>query len=673
MSLLASNNDGKGLCRSTTPDVCKVPPGVPVPFVNTARTQDAITFSTKVFITGDNALRKRDLLRTSKGDEPGSQGGVRSGVNRGKAQYTEVAHSNVFFDGKLAAHHQAELDMNMADPNCKGKQVEANQTAKESASVTDQDVDLWIRLCLGDTRLCDFFKKHKDDVATLYPIMVEEGKQLLTVEGPPMTWKERMILVEQLYQKETQFALRKLMYNGWGSRAMELFGTPKFPDRYSHPAFAKRKKLEILGTSAQSLAAFHGFLQGIPVTSGATRIATVPQGMGSSVTPSLPRSSGFPTLKSPTLGQGVANPPPLRVLPRLVGGNGASHKMVAYVDGELYPFGHMDLHPPGTARGGTGGSIGMHIEVPPPLRGGQGGYTKLFLEEGIQKFQGLYGHPPGTIADKLTGKNLDQFLKELNIDPFRASESALKEAASKTSFGKALNGVDHTIATVTPQRTAGGDLVVEVTAKPNASPKPPVSPTVPGAKRTVAPTSSKVYLEPRKGRVPTPVNITPGTPPPKLKSVDMEENFRGEHLPSRVWGAPTKYLNAEERAVYRLQLRDGKFYDSTGKVFDTTGSSTHQFGSQNRAIFVMDEYGNTYAAKNPHMMDNFAHSSFLSGGPVASAGEFEVINGSLQFISNKSGHYLPPWWYIRQGVEEWSRQGLSVRGVRFEILKGFNL
>jgi len=86
----------------------------------------------------------------------------------------------------------------------------------------------------------------------------------------------------------------------------------------------------------------------------------------------------------------------------------------------------------------------------------------------------------------------------------------------------------------------------------------------------------------------------------------------------------------------------------------------------------MDQYGNTYAVRDSYKI-GIAHSSIVAGGPVAGAGEFRVENGIVTFISNKSGHYVPPWPYIQQVAEEWSTQGLSFRRVRFEIFENFRI
>ncbi|WP_218581945.1 hypothetical protein, partial [Nocardia cyriacigeorgica] len=58
----------------------------------------------------------------------------------------------------------------------------------------------------------------------------------------------------------------------------------------------------------------------------------------------------------------------------------------------------------------------------------------------------------------------------------------------------------------------------------------------------------------------------------------------------------------------------------------------------------MDNQGNLYASLH-HAPGQFHHSSFLAGGPVAGAGELEVIDGVLQLVTDSSGHYRPPQRY----------------------------
>jgi hypothetical protein len=143
--------------------------------------------------------------------------------------------------------------------------------------------------------------------------------------------------------------------------------------------------------------------------------------------------------------------------------------------------------------------------------------------------------------------------------------------------------------------------------------------------------------------------------PKKYQTTPMMERYSGEETGS-VWGSKVKYLSEIERQSYRLKIKDGKVYDSSGKLFDTTDASSFASGKGN-AIFVMDELGNIYASK-AHPIGKFHHSSFMSGQPVAAAGEIAVKNGVITSITRRSGHYQPTSYYQNQFLYE-----LVVRGV----------
>ena len=111
-------------------------------------------------------------------------------------------------------------------------------------------------------------------------------------------------------------------------------------------------------------------------------------------------------------------------------------------------------------------------------------------------------------------------------------------------------------------------------------------------------------------------------------------------MKTRWINGPVRYFNEKERAAYKIEARDGKLWDAQGRPFDTSYGESHWSGA-GKAITVMDGDGSLYAS-NSHLPGQFHHSSFLAGKPVAFAGEIEVQNGNLTWMSNKSGHYQPP-------------------------------
>ena len=163
------------------------------------------------------------------------------------------------------------------------------------------------------------------------------------------------------------------------------------------------------------------------------------------------------------------------------------------------------------------------------------------------------------------------------------------------------------------------------------------------------------------------VNATGGGMRDKYKTTPMNKSYLGENRAGNdIWGTPVKYLSDEERAMYKLQLRDGKIYDSTGQLFDTGDAVTAHSG-QGRAIFTMDESGNFYASKF-QQVGEFHHSSLGAGQPVAAAGEIQVDHGVLQAISDKSGHYLPGRAFTQQALDSLQRSGIDLSSVSKDFI-----
>lgn len=147
----------------------------------------------------------------------------------------------------------------------------------------------------------------------------------------------------------------------------------------------------------------------------------------------------------------------------------------------------------------------------------------------------------------------------------------------------------------------------------------------------------------------------------KFKNLQpMNPSYVGEET-GAVWGTKVKYLNAEERLEYQVQVDNGKMYDSEGELFDTSSASS-AFGGDGNAIFVMDESGNIYAS-SLHAVGKFHHSSFLSGQPVASAGEIVVDKGVIKEITRRSGHYQPTEEQLDQFLHRLDQSGIDLTEV----------
>lgn len=137
----------------------------------------------------------------------------------------------------------------------------------------------------------------------------------------------------------------------------------------------------------------------------------------------------------------------------------------------------------------------------------------------------------------------------------------------------------------------------------------------------------------------------------------MQRVYQGEET-GKVFGTSVKYLNDQERAGFKVVIKDGKVYDATGQLFDTRQASTSFAQNKGRAIFVMDATGALYIS-NEQTKGKFHHSSFFAGRPVVAAGDIRIENGVVTAISRKSGHYRPTATQLNQAVRQLNTQGVS--------------
>ncbi|MFO1120397.1 MAG: DUF4150 domain-containing protein [Rhodospirillales bacterium] len=120
--------DGKSI--ACTPDVCMTPPenpatppGVPVPYPNTAMASDTTNGSRTVSISGKEIMLKdKSYFKTSVGDEAGAAAkkGVITSVNKGKAYFAawsmdvKIEGENVVRHLDITTHNHASSTMNAA-------------------------------------------------------------------------------------------------------------------------------------------------------------------------------------------------------------------------------------------------------------------------------------------------------------------------------------------------------------------------------------------------------------------------------------------------------------------------------------------------------------------------------------------------------------------------------
>ena len=137
-----------------------------------------------------------------------------------------------------------------------------------------------------------------------------------------------------------------------------------------------------------------------------------------------------------------------------------------------------------------------------------------------------------------------------------------------------------------------------------------------------------------------------------------------EYLPTELAGAgamsaksiednKVAYLDEKGRRDYEIVARDGRVFSVQGKPFHT-GNLRTEFAGRGWAIFVMSPKGKVYA--HSHHTGKFHHSSFLSGFPVASAGEIAVDRGIVRAVTAKSGHYQPSIEMFKRMLE-WLQAG----------------
>lgn len=96
-----------GISTATIPDVCKTPtPGgpIPLPYPNIAQQSSLTGGTTTVFAKGKMIAIKGSQYGSSNGDEPGTAGGVKSGVNMKATDWITYSF-DVKMDGQNACRH----------------------------------------------------------------------------------------------------------------------------------------------------------------------------------------------------------------------------------------------------------------------------------------------------------------------------------------------------------------------------------------------------------------------------------------------------------------------------------------------------------------------------------------------------------------------------------------
>lgn len=115
--LTVVHRESDGTAISGPPDVCLTPPGVPVPYVNVARSKHLVKGTSTVFADGESMAIDGCEFFTSTGDEGGTAGGgVVSHVIKGKAKFINYSY-DVFAEGKNVCRLSDPMSMNGNQPN----------------------------------------------------------------------------------------------------------------------------------------------------------------------------------------------------------------------------------------------------------------------------------------------------------------------------------------------------------------------------------------------------------------------------------------------------------------------------------------------------------------------------------------------------------------------------
>lgn len=102
---------------SLVPDVCKTPIGasmVPVPYPIVGDLSNSVEVAKHVRFNDDPVFLLSDsVVTTVTGNEPGTGGGMKSGVNTGKVRATSSSQS-VKVEKKYVVRHGDDCEMNLA-------------------------------------------------------------------------------------------------------------------------------------------------------------------------------------------------------------------------------------------------------------------------------------------------------------------------------------------------------------------------------------------------------------------------------------------------------------------------------------------------------------------------------------------------------------------------------
>ncbi|OLP45040.1 DUF4150 domain-containing protein [Rhizobium oryziradicis] len=218
-----------GWVRSTLPDVCRSP-DKPVPYTNTAYARDLAKGTTTVFSHGGamNGIKGSEFYR-SFGDEPGTGGGVKSGVHLDRATWLSWS-PNVFMEGRNVTRLTDRMLLN------KGNTISAGGYFSGTLTGTDKDTaNLLCTLacsCKGEKQVCvDAAIKAMPKTPTdgLYSEVTFDpaGNMYRAPDGSPMTRMgvpgSRLDVTKMVGGKPTEFIEMKFKGDRFRGNARERY------------------------------------------------------------------------------------------------------------------------------------------------------------------------------------------------------------------------------------------------------------------------------------------------------------------------------------------------------------------------------------------------------------------------------------------------------------------
>jgi len=187
-----------GIATSTLPDICKTPTPVgpvDIAYVNIAMDKDLAGGSGTVNADGGNSIAIEGCtFSKSVGDEPGSNGGVSSGVNLGEASFISFS-PDVTIEGKAVCRLSDKMMMNKENSACMGGIVIPPVVASGGSNAEAEDLEEEERLISvffelstnerqNDLSECRLVLTSSDDDGAIYrqEVLLKHGGQQVVMK-----------------------------------------------------------------------------------------------------------------------------------------------------------------------------------------------------------------------------------------------------------------------------------------------------------------------------------------------------------------------------------------------------------------------------------------------------------------------------------------------------------